>query len=266
MTASGTGGEAPRQEPSGRTAWYIYGIVPAGGPVGRPAPGVGDPAGRVTLVDHGEVAALVSEVDVTRPLGTPEDLLAHQRVIDEANAAVPVLPMRFGSVVSDPEAVSTELLEPYHDEFAEALEAISGRVQYVISGRYDGQAILTEVLDSEPEAAGLRQEIHGRDEAATRPARVRLGEIVGGAIEARREADTEEAAKVIEPLSQAIADRDPVHEFQAVHLAVLADRDRQAELEQAFDRLTSGWAPRVELRVLGPMAPYDFVSSPELEG
>lgn len=266
MTVSGTQQAAPNQERAIHTATYVYGIVPSGDAPEPDQPGVGDPPGRVTLIPHGDIAALVTEIDVSRPLGRPEDLLAHQRVLDEASAAGPVLPLRFGGVVTDPDAVVAELLEPHHDEFAESLDEIAGTVQYVLTGRYDGPAILAEILAESPEAAGLKQEISGKDEIATRPARIRLGEIIGDAIAGRREADTEEAARVIEPLAAAIAQRDPAHEFDAVHLAVLADQDRQRELRDAFRQLASDWAARVELRLLGPMAPYDFVSSPERAG
>lgn len=247
-------------------ACYVYGIVPAGDPPALDAPGVGDPPGKVELVRYGDVAALVSEVDPARPLGRPEDLLAHQRVLDAASEVAPVLPMRFGSVVSDPEAVAAELLEPYHDQFAAVLEEIDGRAQYVVTGRYDEQAVLAEVLAENPEAADLQQEIQGKDEAVTRAERIQLGEIVGDAVSVKREADTGEAAQVLEPFSVATVVREPTHEFTAAHLALLTDKDREAELESAYAGLVRSWAGRVQLRLLGPMAPYDFVSSPEMEG
>jgi hypothetical protein len=227
---------------------------------------VGDPAGRVRLVRHRDIAAMVSEVDLNRPLGTPEDLLAHQRLLDEVTAATTVLPMRFGGVVSDPDAVAAELLEPHHDEFAAALDEISGRAQYVVSGRYDEAAVLAEILASEPEAARLREQIRGGDETATRPARIQLGEIIGDAVAARRDADTAEAVGALEPLCVAIAVREPSHEFGSVHLALLVDKEREAGMERVCTELARGWEGQVKLRLLGPMAPYDFVSSPEAEG
>lgn len=261
--------ETRERQPEARTACYVYGVVPAGSQPPPDARGVGDPPGRVSLVRHRDIAALVSEVDITRPLGTPEDLLAHQRLLDEASAGAPVLPMRFGGVVTDAEAVTAELLEPHYDEFAAALDEIAGRAQFVLTGRYDEQAVLAEILAGEPEAARLQQEIRGqgdRDEAATRPARIQLGEIIGNAIAARRDADNAEAAQVFEPICAAIAVREPSHEFASAHLALLADKDHQADLEQAYKDLARSWEGRVRLRLLGPMAPYDFVTSPEVEG
>jgi hypothetical protein len=266
MSQSVTRDDAHEEQPAAQTAWYVYGIVPADVTSDPEARGVGDPPGPISLVRHGDIAALVSEVDLARPLGTPEDLLAHQRLLDAASAEVPVLPMRFGGVVADPDAVASEMLEPHHDEFAAALEEISGCTQYVLTGRYDESAVLSEILAENPEAAQLQQEIRGQDEDATRPARMRLGEIIGEAVAARRDADNATAAEAVERLSEAVVVREPSHEFGSAYLAVLINDDRRDELEEAYQALASDWAGSVELRLLGPMAPYDFVTSPATEG
>ena len=253
--------EARERRPGAQTACYVYGIVPANASA-PDARGVGDPPGRVSLVRHGDIAALVSEVDLSRPLGAPEDLLAHKQLLDAASAEEPVLPMRFGGVVTGPDAVASELLEPHHDEFAAALDEISGRAQYVVSGRYDEQAILAEILAEEPEAVRLQEAIRGQDEAVSRATRIQLGEVIGNAVAARRDADTAEAARALEPLCDVIAVREPSHEFGSAHLALLADKAREADIKQAYDELAGRWEGRVKLRLLGPMAPYDFVSTP----
>jgi Gas vesicle synthesis protein GvpL/GvpF len=105
---------------------YVYGIVPHDVEPVPGALGVGDPAGQVQVVRHGEIAALVSEVNVARPLGRPEDLRAHQELLDGTVTTVPVLPFRFGAVMTDAGAVAEELLAPQHEEFAAALEDSTG--------------------------------------------------------------------------------------------------------------------------------------------
>jgi hypothetical protein len=265
MSQSVTRDDAHEEQSAAQTAWYVYGIVPADVSTDPDARGVGDPPGQISLVRHGDVAALVSEVDLTRPLGTPEDLRAHQKLLDAASAEVPVLPMRFGGVVGDQDAIAAEMLEPHHDEFAAALEEISGHTQYVLTGRYDEPAVLSEILAENNEAARLQQEIRGQDEDATRPARMRLGEIIGEAVAARRDADNATAAEALEPLCTAVAVREPTHEFGSAYLAVLVDDGRREDLKQAYDALARDWAGLVELRLLGPMAPYDFVKSPGTE-
>ncbi|MEU8384418.1 GvpL/GvpF family gas vesicle protein, partial [Streptosporangium sp. NPDC048865] len=168
-------------------------------------------------------------------------------------------PLRFGAVVTEVRAVVDELLAPHHDEFRATLDELEGRAEYVVRGRYVEQAVLREVLDEEPEIARLRDAIRGQPEDATWDARMRLGELVNTSIEAKREADTAALAGALDPLCVSIVVREPTHEQDAVHVALLADTDRWPEIEEVLDDFETRWAGRVELRLRGPLAPYDFV-------
>jgi len=114
------------------TAIYVYGIVPADVQVEPEAEGVGDPPAPVEVIREGDIAALVSPVRTDKPLGKPECLQAHARLLDGTASVAPVLPMRFGAVMTDEESVAEELLRNNHDEFAEALRALEGRAEYIV--------------------------------------------------------------------------------------------------------------------------------------
>ncbi len=248
------------------TAVYVYGIVPADVEPQPHATGVGDPPGEVAVVRHGDIAALVSPLSSDRPLGTPQDLTAHEKLLDGSAVVAPVLPLRFGAVMTDTDAVESELLEANEDEFHAALVELEGRVQFVIRGRYVEDAILRELLDENADAARLRDEIRGKSEDATRNERIMLGEMINQAIETKRAEDTRTVASELEKLEAMVNLRDPTHEEDAVHLAALIETARQDELEELLRRLMSDWDGRVELSLLGPMAAYDFVTKRAPEG
>jgi hypothetical protein len=243
------------------TAVYVYGIVPADAEVEPGTGGVGDPPGEVRLVRHRDLAAMVSDVPTDAPLGRPEDLVAHEELLDAAVTGLPVLPLRFGAVVTDDEAVSRELLEEHHDEFAAALGQLEGRAEYVVKGRYVQDAILNEVLEASQEAASLREQIRGTDENATRDQRIRLGEIISDAVSGHREHDTRAVGDALDGQVEASVVREPTHELDAVHIAFLVETGREAELERALEKLARDWEGRIELRLLGPLAAYDFVGT-----
>jgi hypothetical protein len=246
---------------------YIYGIVPADVEPAPDARGVGDPPGKIEVVRYDKIAALVSEIDVSKPLGKPEHLMAHQRLLDAAVAETPVLPLRFGAVMTGPEAVSEELLAPTHDEFAAALSELEGRAEYVVRGRYEQDAILREVLSENPGAESLREQIRAvGDVDATRDQRIQLGEMINEAVSVKREADTRALGDALAPHCVASKVREPTHEEDAANIAVLAETGKQADLEQAVGDLAREWEGRIDLRLLGPMAPYDFVVTQAPEG
>ncbi|GAA3823522.1 hypothetical protein GCM10022226_50070 [Sphaerisporangium flaviroseum] len=250
--------EAPSER---ATASYIYGVIPGDVELTPETRGVSDPPGEIRLVRYEDIAAVVSDLHLSRPLGRPQDLMAHQQLLDDVAAEVPVLPLRFGAVMESPEAIVRELLAPHHDEFRAALEDLEGRAQYVVKARYEEGAVLREVLREQPEAARLREQIRGLPEDATWDARIQLGEIINQSIEAKRDADTQTLAEGLAPHAIAIAIREPTHEVDAAHLAVLVENERQDDFERALDEFGRRWADRVTLRLLGPQAPYDFVTT-----
>jgi Gas vesicle synthesis protein GvpL/GvpF len=242
-----------------QTVVYVYGILPGDVEIESGAAGVGDPPGEVRVVRHRDLAALVSDIQPDQPLGRPDDLVAHEELLDATAAEVPVLPLRFGAVVANDDAVAEELLGAHYDEFSAALRQLEGHAEYVVKGRYIEEAILREVLNEDPQAAQLASQIKDADPDATRQLRMQLGEIIGNAVEAKRQEDTRAVGDAVSGLAAASVVRPPTHELDAAYTALLVETSAAQDLEQAVRQLADDWDGRVELRLIGPMAAYDFV-------
>jgi hypothetical protein len=243
------------------TAVYVYGILPGDIELESETTGVGDPPSPVRLVKYRDIAALVSDVDVARPLGTPQDLLAHEDLLDASAAVVPVLPMKFGAVVASEDAVTAELLEPHYDGFRAALEQLEGFAEYVVKGRYVEQAILSEILAENPVAADLATQVSSAGAGAYRDSQIQLGEMIGEAVAVKREQDTRMLGDALSGQVSTSVVRPPSHELDAVHAAFLAEVQAGERLQQALSKLAADWAGRVELQLIGPLAAYDFVGT-----
>ncbi|KRE27939.1 gas vesicle protein GvpFL [Mycobacterium sp. Soil538] len=248
------------------TAVYVYGIVPGDVEVQKSAKGVGEPPAEVDVIREGDIAALVSMVPVDHAYGTPQDLQAHAQLLDGTAKVAPVLPLRFGAVLRDAEAVAEELLRGHHDEFAQALEALEGRAEYIVKGRYNEEAFLARLLSENTQAAQLRDDIRSKPKDAARDSQIALGELIANAVEQQRQLNTNSVAEGLGGLAEHVNPREPTHEWDSVNLALLAEVARQDELEDALDRFREQWGELVTLRLLGPLAPYDFVvtANPEV--
>jgi len=247
-----------------RSACYVYGIVPGAATLAPGTSGVSGPGGPepVFLVPQGDIAALVSGADAGAGLAQPENLIAHKRLLDALAGQVPVLPLRFGTVLPDRDAVTGLLLGPGHDAFRTALARLDGCAQYLVKGRYAEETVLREVLAENPEAAALRADIRSVPDAdATFGLRIRLGQIVSAAITAKRLADTRALDDAVAPCCAARVARGPSDAQDAVNLALLARTARQADIERRVSRVARDWAGRVLLTLVGPMAPYDFAQA-----
>jgi hypothetical protein len=242
---------------------YVYGVFPGDIRLDKDLTGVGDPPGKVRIVSCGDIAALVSDVPADASLGSPDDLATHKDLLDASVSATPVLPMRFGAVLADDQAVAEELLAANHDVFADALQNLDGRVQYVARGRYQERALIREVLAENTDAARLHEAIRDAGSRATDEARIRLGEMIEDTVASKRQQETRALADRIEGLYEASVLREPRHERDAIYAALLVKTSQSEELERAVADLAAGWKDRIELRLLGPMAAYDFVGMPE---
>ena len=115
--------------------WYVYGIVESDVEVVPGRTGVADAP--VDIARDKRLCALVSTIELDRPLGTPEDLHAHKDLLDATAVDAPVLPFRFGAVLDSKEAVVEELLEPHEEEFANALRELDGGIGDPDLARHD---------------------------------------------------------------------------------------------------------------------------------
>ena len=244
---------------------YVYGILPADIEVAAGIPGVGEHPGLLRDVRFDGLAALISEVDSSGRLGSPDDLRTHREILDATAAEVPVLPLRFGTILTSEDAVAKDLLAAHHDEFTCALDQLEGCTQFQVKGRYVKDAVLGEVWSQNKQAAGLREAIQGEDPDAARNARVELGQLLNQAVKARREEDARALSQAMERLCVASVAREPAHKLDAVDVAFLVAVDQEPEVERVIEDLAHEWEGRIDVRLLGPMAAYDFAGTAQPE-
>jgi len=204
-------------------------------------------------------------VDSYRWLGSPDDLRTHREILDATAAEVPVLPLRFGTILASEDAVAEDLLAAHHDEFTAALDQLEGRAEFQVKGRYVRDAVLGEVLSQDKQAVGLQDAIQGKDPDAARNARIELGQLLNQTVKARREEDTRALRQAMDRLCVASVAREPTQELDAVHVAFLVAVDQEPEVERVIEDLAHEWEGRIDVQLLGPMAAYDFARTAQPE-
>ena len=249
-------GPAPLE--GAETGWFVYGIVAADAAFPDDLTGLdGEP---VRTLRCGRVAAVVTLVTLERPPGRGADLLAYNSVLDAlAQDGGQVVPVQFGSVLTDEQDVVEGLLAPDEDYFAGLLRELDGRRQFVFQADFDEDVVLREIVASDPEIAELRALTKDLPEEAAYGQRVRLGELVAAAVDARRDEDAGRLLDDVLPVTDAHVLR-PVSGLQrVVDAAFLVPDTRRDEFENRLETLAREQHGRLRLRLMGPTAPYDFV-------
>ncbi len=241
-------------------ALYVYGIVESKSraPSER---GIADAPLR--LVEGDGSAALVSEIDGDHVRLGRDAVLRHARVLEQALESGPVLPMRFGVVMSGPEEVQTRLLEEHSEELRAQLAEFAGKVEIRIRAVYDEEALMHDVVRGNPEIASLRNTVRAGSDDATYYERIRLGELVATAVERRRERDAADIVDALATAALAVEVGELSHERLVVQASFLVDRDRLATFDKVLDDIAGGYGGGIRFKYTGPLPPHSFVELAE---
>ena len=239
------------------SALYVYGVAAPGTASAVEARGIGGEA--VVDVVHEDVAALASHVQI--PVRAKRrELLSHTEVLNQAVAAGAVLPFRFGTTFPDAETLTSELLEPRRAELKAMLAQLEGRVELTVKAFYRPEAILREIVRSNPRVARLREATRAHSGAATHGARIELGSVVAAEVEARARSDAAGIVRELEPLVEDLrVDETPI-EHKVVGASLLVGRKNVPAVAAAMDAIARRHAGRIDFKYVGPLAPHSFVS------
>ncbi|MFJ9863098.1 GvpL/GvpF family gas vesicle protein [Streptomyces sp. NPDC101165] len=240
---------------------YVYGITAWSNPaLSEGMAGVGEPPRPVRVLKAGELAALVSDApEALRP--KRRDLLAHQNVLAEAGAARCVLPMRFGNVAPDDDAV-TQVLSERAEHYRERLRELDGKDEYNVKASHVEEAVLHLVMAENAELRALA-DANRQAGGGSYEERIRLGELVAAAVKAKEAEDGAEVQSVLAPTAAALSVGQASTGW-LLNVSYLVVRDSAesflAAAEHARKSLT-----HLDLRVNGPLPPYSFVEPGPVE-
>jgi hypothetical protein len=184
----------------------------------------------------------------------------HWQVLETVAEHATVVPVQFGTAMAGEDTVAAEFLAPRRQSLDAQLAAFDGKVQLTLKGTYDEAVLLRSIIDGSPAVAQLRERVRGLSEAAGHFERVRLGELVSAEVDQARARDVEALHARLDGLAVATS-REPASGLQAaVNSAFLVERGRTAEFARAVDAAAEELGGRIELRLLGPLPPYSFVT------
>src|SRR3954449_11595719 len=241
---------------SSKSAKYVYGIVRADGKSRSRAKGIGDK--QVRVVDADGLGALTSDVPPGYLEAGREELLAHSRVLEGAVEQGTGLPMQFGVVMPDESAVREQLLDPHRGELEAQLDEMEDKFEVNVKAIYDERALLTEVINDEPEVAKLTAAMQGQPEDAMHFERIRLRELIAAAVDDKRDRDADEILRRLADHAVAVEVGEPVHERMALNASFLIERPAQKKFDSELDRIADQHCGRLRFKYTGPLAPHSF--------
>ncbi|MEU5036189.1 GvpL/GvpF family gas vesicle protein [Streptomyces sp. G9] len=231
---------------------YVYAVVRRGSALPEGAAGVGDQPATLRTVDTGKVAAVVSDAPA-RLRARRRDLLAHQDLLMGLAERGPVLPMRFGVVAPNEDALLAQLTAAEARHLA-TLGRLDGHVEVNVKALPAPDSLARVVKED----AAVRRL---REEARRRPgyeASVRLGEAVATALAQRAAEAGREVMRELAPLAREAA-KGPDVQGCTLNTSFLVPRDHSEQFRAAAERLAEERRNHVDIRFAGPLPCYSFV-------
>ncbi len=249
--------------PEKRAGSYLYCIVPARPLADDNRPieveSIGGQHYPVRIISGDGLAAVVSDVAVSRLDISRQNIMAHERVIANVMSRVDVLPCSFGTVAVSDEAIHADLLRPRRDELLSQLERVRGHVELDLRVLWERERLFADILGEDERIQRLRSAIAARPEGAAYYERITLGQLVAAAIEQRRERTAATLLADLQPLSTESRANNLVGDMMILNAAFLVERDRVPAFDERVSALTEASAGRLVFRYTRSLPPYNFV-------
>ncbi len=233
---------------------YVYALVDGKHPDPVELTGVADEP--VRLFRDGDLAVAVSAAP--DPLvGRRRDLLAHSATVEALWADGSVLPMRFGMVAPDEDALRRDVLADPDGRLRQRLDALRNQSEITVKVWHQEDAVLREVVAEDRTVADLQARARRSGAYADQ---IRLGERVAAAVSEKAGADADRLLRDLTPLAAASVPGPPV-DGALLNVAFLVESGQADAFLAAVDQRLRTERDRLSVRVAGPLPPYSFVES-----
>ena len=246
---------------------YIYCIIRCDRAKKFDCAPVGLGPGDVRTVVHDGVAAVVSPSAREKYAIDRQNTLAHQRVMEHVMAqGHTVLPVKFDTVAEGKNGMGPEqrivqqVLVKRFDELSSLLERMSMRAEMGLKALWgDMDAVFREIVDANDEIKRLRRKIVRAQGSTQFGTRVKLGELVKKALDARKERERKALLSAIGDIVVERRENKTFGDQMFANLALLVDTSRTEELDRKLDELADAAVGRIKLKYVGPVPPSNFI-------
>jgi len=212
----------------------------------------------VEAIELDGVCALVTSLGEGDLTLRRESALAHSDTLQAAFQHGPVLPVRFGTVLSDAGALREELLAPRSNALRARLEALDGLAEMQLKATYVEEPLLRSIVGADPRLARTAARIQQLPPAATHFERLRLGETIQQEVDARRQRESQVLVESLASLAVAVSLREPRHERAVLNASFLVSEDRVQAFDAEVERMAEQAAGRIRFKLIGPMPAHSF--------
>jgi len=241
------------------TGKYIYCIIASGRPRSFGPFGIGDKGEELTTVCFDGIAAVVSDSPIMKYRLSRDNMIAHEKAIEEVMKEHQVLPVRFCTIAEDEEKIA-RILENEHDRFAELLKTMAGKTELSVIAIFKEDVIYKDITAKYQDIRAFKERIAGLPPEKTRGPLMEIGRRVEAALHQEREIHKEEILDTLTALSCDVKVNDNYGEMMIIKAAFLVERCREEEFDRKVNELAEKYVEKIRFNYVGTLPPFNFVN------
>jgi len=240
---------------------YVYCIIATAyecnfGPIG-----IGGRGDLVSSVGFEGLSMVVSDHPLNHFVVNPENILAHQKVIEAVMSQFnSVIPVRFGTVAATPDEIRN-LLDRRYSELIELLQRFENKVEYNLKGSWRKMGVIYKEVDKENKALKeLKSKIDAMEDNEKKDTLIlEAGHIIEEAVQKKKESEAEEIVSAFRKTIVAYKHNKTTGESMFMNTAILINKGREVEFDNILTSIGEKYKDRSDYFYTGPLPIFNFI-------
>lgn len=201
---------------------------------------------------------LYSEAKQQKYLASRRNLLSHEKVLEQAmtEGFRTLLPLRFGMVIKNWEAVSEQLTKPYHQQLEDLFIKLDGKQEVSVKVFWDSNIELQALMDSNPSLKQKRDSLEGK--ALSMDQIIQIGQMIEAALESRKETVIQAFREELNSLAVEVVESAMLREGMIYNAAFLIPWESEPKFGETVEKIDQNFGDRLRIRYNNFTAPYTF--------
>lgn len=237
---------------------YIYGIIKEKKRKEFPVPGISNSSARPYTLPADNVSAVVSEAPLITYETTEENMLAHNRVLEEVMKAYDVIPLRFGTITKT-ETEVREFLEGVRPSLEASFNKLKAKCEFDLAVSMNEKELLQEISETTAEIKDLKAKLMEAGDQAKLEDRILIGKLLSDEITKKKIEFVQSIGQALDPY---VLEKVPLKYRRdtppLLNVALLVEKEKIKDLEQAIYRLGDYFEGKLHFKYAGPLPPYNF--------
>jgi hypothetical protein len=240
---------------------YIYCIIATEYDSNFGAIGLGGRGDLVTTIGFDGLCMVVSDHSLTKFTVNPENILAHQKVIEEVMKEFSsVLPLKFGTIAATPDEIRN-LLNRRYSEFMELLKEFENKIEVNLKCWWKDMAEIYKEIDNKCEPfKHIRKQLEQEtDQQKKKEKMIEAGKLVETALKDKEEEQAEEILMAFRKSVFEYKQNKTTGEAMFFNTAFLINSGREKEFDNIISDLDQKYQNRIDFSYTSPLPIFNFI-------